>query len=438
MFDVMSRTGWDRRRATSTAVVAIAIALLAPIARAGQAAPANPRQTWNPFAETPQPVPLAVDGYCMVTLKNRRQWLPGDPQFAATFDGCEYRFVGARERNIFLAAPEKYVPVLAGDCAVTYAELSERSAGRPQHAAIRGGRLYLFSDESCLHKFMEQPARFENVDVAVGGRCVVSQRLDHRDISGIPETVAIHEGLRYYFASAHQRRLFLDDPDRYVTSNRANTTSAATSAIKMPQSKGSAPNIVDSQPSGDDKHSDQMVLDQQPLMGGYCPVTIRQHGIWIRGRYDYRVEVDDLVFLTAGPAEHDAMMGDPARFIPVLNGDCAVSLVDEGKRVRGSIFHAAEYHDRLYLFADAQHKATFKADPERYANVDVASHGECVVSKIDDKKTVLGLAEFAVWHKGRLYLFAGIEQRDKFIAAPDRYLAPLSNDEASAPPSAKP
>ena len=79
--------------------------------------------------------------------------------------------------------------------------------------------------------------------------------------------------------------------------------------------------------------------------------------------------------------------------------------------MRGSIFHAAEYHGRLFFFADAQRKAAFKADPERYASVDLAADGACVVTQVDEAQARAGFAEFAAWHGGLLYRFAGAEQK---------------------------
>ena len=157
-------------------------------------------------------------------------------------------------------------------------------------------------------------------------------------------------------------------------------------------------------------------------------MSIRENGVWIRGRYDYRVELADLVLLTAGATEHDALLHDPVKYIPALSGDCAVTFVDDGQRVRGSIFHAAEYHGRLFLFADAQRKSTFKADPERYASVDLAAGGACRVTQLDEARTAPGLAEFAAWHGGLVYYFAGVDQKEKFLAAPERYMAPSAVD----------
>jgi YHS domain-containing protein len=110
-----------------------------------------------------------------------------------------------------------------------------------------------------------------------------------------------------------------------------------------------------------------------------------------------------------------------------------VSLVDDGERVRGSIFHASEYQGRLFLFADAQRKSAFKANPERYAMVDVAAAGACVVIQKDEGRTVPGQAKFAAWHAGLVYRFTGLAEKKKFLGAPEQYAVenkPSANDSA--------
>jgi YHS domain-containing protein len=164
-----------------------------------------------------------------------------------------------------------------------------------------------------------------------------------------------------------------------------------------------------------------MDIESEPAMGGYCPVTLRDKGAWVRGRYDNRAKIDDLVFFTAGPAEQEALVADPAKYMPALGGDCAVSYVDFGERVRGSTFHAAQYEGRYFFFLDAERKAAFKAQPQRYGSIDLAAGGACVVTLKDQGKTTPGLAEFAVWHEGLLYKFAGAAEKEKFLATPDLY-----------------
>ena len=382
-------------------------------------------------AEPTRPA-LAAGGYCVVTLRDKLEWERGDPQAAGVFDGREYRFLSLRELGIFAAAPETYAPVLNGDCIVTYANSQERIAGELRSSIVHAGRIYFFAGDANRDAFKADPRRFVDADLALTGNCPVSLRDASRRVPGIPATVARCDGLRYLFASDYQRRLFVASPQRYdggaATSSSRFTPSQVTegqAAIlsNLAASVAAEKNDASTKSPGEAKAHD-VLLGSTPALGGYCAVTIRQEGVWVRGRYDHRVEFADFALLTAGPEQHDVLTGNPAKFIPVLKGDCAVSLVDEQQHVRGSVFHAIEYDDRLFLFADAEHKAAFRDHPEKYALVDVAAGGLCVVTKKDESRDAPGVATESTWYQGWLYRFAGPEQKKKFHARPERYALP--------------
>ena len=111
-------------------------------------------------------------------------------------------------------------------------------------------------------------------------------------------------------------------------------------------------------------------------MGGYCPVTIRQTGAWVRRTLRLPRRVRQSRVSDGGPGEHDAARAGSGTLLPALGGDCAVSLVDEGKQVRGSIFHAAGV-SRSAVFCSPTPSARRRSRPIRrtYASVDVAADG---------------------------------------------------------------
>jgi YHS domain-containing protein len=383
---------------------------------------------WGRVTEV-KPVPVALGGYCVVSLRDQRQWQPGVETWSVVFDGLRYQFPTARERDIFAAAPQSYAPMLRGDCPVTFAESGKRIRGKLDYGMLHGSRLVFFANEDDRRYFMEDPARFTAVDVADGGRCVVTRRNAGKEVAGIPETAAVYRGLRYFFASAHDRTLFLKDPARYDRTNggeggplpEKTLASDATDAGDAKATPWSGTSKADGNTQSLRSNEQDVVLGALPAMTGYCPVTLRKEGAWVRGRYEYRVEIGSLVFLTAGPKERDALMSDPAAYVPALGGDCVVTYLASEERVRGSVYHAFEYESRLFLFADAERKAAFKASPTKFANADVATSGRCVVTLIDSQREELGLAEHATWYQGKLYRFAGAEQKQKFLAAPEKY-----------------
>ncbi len=408
----------------------------------------------------PATLPLAAEGFCVVTLRDQREWLSGLPQFGAHFDGRQYAFASPRERDIFVAAPTVYAPVLSGDCAVTFAETKKRVPGKVQFGIVHGGRIHFFANDEARGRFVADPARYADADLADGGRCIVSRVEYRRDAAGLPETAVLVGGMRRLFAGAYEQRLYLQQPARYdaaSTAPPAATASVVTNESAQPGARGwqsalqasigsspdGAPSAEASSPESlgkeapDSPGEEETAIAPEPAMGGYCPVTLKTKGVWVRGRYDDRAEIGGLDFFTAGPTEREAFLADPALYIPALGGDCAVSFVDYGEKVRGSTFHAADFRGRLYLFADAERKEAFRAQPERYASIDLAAGGACVVTLKDGGKSTPGFAEFAVWHEGLLYRFKGPEEKAKFLATPEKY-ATEANAAAPPQPAAQP
>ncbi|RIK84699.1 MAG: hypothetical protein DCC67_04635 [Planctomycetota bacterium] len=299
-----------------------------------------------------------------------------------------------------------------------------------EHGLLYGDRLLFFASRDAVLRFLDEPARYDDADLACDGRCAVSRIEGERDAPGIAETAVLHGGLRYLFASAFERSLFLQNPARYDGRGaEAVAPHPPTAARREPAPNATLKNpwrLPAGQGPGSSRatpEKEKFVLAAAPVMAGYCPVTIRRDGVWVRGRYDHRVELGEHLLLVAGPAERALFEADPAAYIPACLGDCPVTLVTRRERVRGSVFHALEYRGRLFLFADAQARAEFKASPDVYALADVAADGNCVVTQFDEQRAVPGLLHATAWHDGLLYRFAGDEQKRKFLAAPERYAA---------------
>ena len=104
---------------------------------------------------------LALNGHCVVCLRDGNEWVKGTEEFATVHDGREYRFPGAPQRDAFLAAPNNYVPVLGGDCVVCLAKKGERVAGSIFHATYFRDRLYLFPSLEIKQQFKAAPESYE-------------------------------------------------------------------------------------------------------------------------------------------------------------------------------------------------------------------------------------------------------------------------------------
>jgi YHS domain-containing protein len=162
-----------------------------------------------------QQAPLALEGYCPVSILEMQKWVKGDPALRIVYDGHTYLFANEQSQKMFEANPPKYVPALGGDCVVALVKMGNRVAGDIRHASIHDGRLFLFSNADAKKMFEAEPAIYANADLAYGGNCVVCRVGMQQTVPGKPELAVIHKGLRYLFPSAEQRNEFLANPAKY-------------------------------------------------------------------------------------------------------------------------------------------------------------------------------------------------------------------------------
>lgn len=398
-------------------------------------------EAFRPRQPGKKPTVVAVEGFCLVTLRDQQQWVKGSPKIGAIRGDKRYLFSSERALAIFAAAPEQYLPVLDGDCIVTFAETGKRESGQLPWGLLHGRRLFFFAGPEELERFKENPEHYVDADLINGGHCIVCKTDEHRVVSGLPETVVSVAGMRYFFASAHHRRLFQSRPEHYI--GEETPVSDAQIAIDLSASQDAlaeAPKFGDTdsqastsplksasdkkgkkaKKSGDREQSAEQ--GEQRAMAGYCPVTIRTQGLWQRGKSKFKSTYDGRVYSLTGPEEQSAFKANPREYIPVLGGDSVVSWVDDYERVQGSVFHAVTYNGRLYLFADAEQKNTFSANPELYEKGDLAEGGNCVVSQLENKSELPGSPDFEAVYGGLRYRFVSEEHRKKFLAEPKIYV----------------
>jgi len=105
-----------------------------------------------------------------------------------------------------------------------------------------------------------------------------------------------------------------------------------------------------------------------------------------------------------------------------LDGFCAVELSDNRRWVQGDLRWGLVHRGRTYLFAGPEQRDRFDAAPDRYAPV---SSGSDVVAAIERGETLPGRREHGAWFEGRVYLFSSEATLRKFDAAPHRYVSAL-------------
>jgi YHS domain-containing protein len=100
---------------------------------------------------------------------------------------------------------------------------------------------------------------------------------------------------------------------------------------------------------------------------------------------------------------------------PALQGYCPVAYVAMGKAVKGDPKISSTYEGHRYLFANADAKKMFDADPSKYQ---VAYDGWCATAVSMGKKVKSVPAQFSI-HGGKTYLFSSAEAKKAFDGMPE-------------------
>lgn len=104
--------------------------------------------------------PLALDGFCPVTLSEKKAWTKGDTRWGAIHRGQTYLFTSHEEQQRFLSKPDAYSPVISGNDPVLALDNRQSVAGRREHGLFFENRIYLFSTEASLDRFKQNPNRY--------------------------------------------------------------------------------------------------------------------------------------------------------------------------------------------------------------------------------------------------------------------------------------
>ena len=94
----------------------------------------------------------AAGGHDVVAYFSEGRPVPGDRRFVHAWNGAEWRFASAANRDAFAAAPEKYAPQYGGYCAWAVSQ-GYTASGDPQYWKIVDGKLYLNYDAGVQQKW---------------------------------------------------------------------------------------------------------------------------------------------------------------------------------------------------------------------------------------------------------------------------------------------
>ncbi len=101
-----------------------------------------------------------------------------------------------------------------------------------------------------------------------------------------------------------------------------------------------------------------------------------------------------------------------------LKGFCPVVLREDRDLVDAHSQFRVIYNSKTYYLSSSQAVSAFHSDPAKYAP---AARGCDVIHQTITGEELEGSLDFAVWYKGRLYLFSSAETMDTFVSAPSSH-----------------
>ena len=114
----------------------------------------------------------------------------------------------------------------------------------------------------------------------------------------------------------------------------------------------------------------QPVADKVKLLVGldrYSPVSLAKNRQWRKGKNEFALVWQEVVYLMFDEAEYREFQAEPAKFAPRLLGCDPVVLWTSDRAVPGSTQFGAYFDGELYLFNSAETRDRFKGRPNLYS-----------------------------------------------------------------------
>jgi YHS domain-containing protein len=171
--------------------------------------------------ESAQPAPapsanLALAGYCPVSLVEGRGLHAGRADVSVNHDGLIYRFAARPLRDLFLKDPERFLPRGSGRCVVSLIDQNSALPGDPRYGVYYQDRLYLCSSAENQRRFMQNPTRYADADLADEGYCPHCRKAAGQKVRGLAQYSATRSGRRYLFPDPVHLEAFRVSPEKYL------------------------------------------------------------------------------------------------------------------------------------------------------------------------------------------------------------------------------
>lgn len=123
----------------------------------------NPGGSYSPVnaVATDDSKHLMLNGHDVVAYFTDGRATPGNKDYRSRYGEVDFQFASAEHKQLFDAAPEKYLPQFGGFCAngIVYAI---PMGGSPEFWRIYDGKLYIFGSEMSIEAFeLDRPRHLQ-------------------------------------------------------------------------------------------------------------------------------------------------------------------------------------------------------------------------------------------------------------------------------------
>lgn len=148
----------------------------------------------------------------------------------------------------------------------------------------------------------------------------------------------------------------------------------------QPETK-SEPSSTQSQQAESTVAKTESPTSDNPLIGldGYSPVGVKRLKTWVKGRPEYSMNYQGVLYYMSDANELAQFRADPNLYAPQLLGCDPVEFTMTREAHQGSVQYAALFDGKLYLFGSIDSRNRFKVDPDRYINVRVALRADDII-----------------------------------------------------------
>lgn len=117
-------------------------------------------------------------------------------------------------------------------------------------------------------------------------------------------------------------------------------------------------------------HRNAAIVARGDMAGfkGFCPVELRDSRLLVDSKPEVFVNYGQRTYYFSTSEARRQFVRNPARYVPAANGADVVMLLENKQSISGRLDHAVWFHNKLYLFDSATSLKQFNANPARYAS----------------------------------------------------------------------